>query len=212
MNVDGLQRVGDKIELRLKEIRERVGAPISIYSVNPVNIDISGQKLQELAEANPGKPIIRDGEYCIAYIKDHIYHGVKFDHDSDVREHPNRCFVRGNKVHFYYCSTLLEMTAKGRQSRYRQTSRIDNIRLIDLQDAKDVKTRLAWCKNCIKILQEQDISGAREAWRYRSQVAEYANARELIDCVKSYYNNEPSATRRAQDFYESVKMTTNREK
>jgi len=201
-----LETAGEKTEKRLIEIRKSIGASIAGYSVTPVEIDISGAEIADLAKSNPGEPIILNGEYSVVYIKDHNFHGFKTDHDNEVNKHPNRCFVRGNKAHFYYCITLRKMTENGKKKRYRRAIFIDSDdRLIDLRDAQNVNTRLAWCKHCIVILGR--TGGVRKwiLWRgkNKSRMAEYGDAKDLTECVKMLHidGNTREATQRTQNFF-----------
>lgn len=110
-----LETVGHQIELRLVEIREQIGAQKSTHDVEHTDIEIGGDQLHELAITDPGKPIIIEGQFHMAYIKDHSYHRLQ-DYKDEVKSHPNRCFVKGNKVHFYYCATLVTMTERKTES------------------------------------------------------------------------------------------------
>ena len=206
MGINNLKRSGEKIEQQLKEIRKKIGASLVKYSVDPLVIVLSGEELQELAEANPGKPIIINNKYCLAYIKDHAYHGLKFEHDLDVKTHPNDCFVRGNKVHFYYCKTIVYMSASNKRHRYHQTPRINNTRIIDLKNAENVETRLAWCKYCISILLQEGRVSTWSKFGYKSRIAEYSAARDLMDCVKSCSRGESNAVQKIRDFFAQTMM------
>ena len=165
---------------------------------------IPGRQISENAQAQPRAPIIFEGEYCVAYIKDHAFYGSEREHDNEVESHPSGCFVRGNKVHFYYCTTLEIMSEKGRKQRYRAAAFTDSDdRLIDLRDADNVVTRLAWCKHCLVILARHGSVGRLGNGSNRQIMAEYGNARGLTQCVQMLHNsnNSFSAKRRTQAFF-----------
>ncbi|MGI9306987.1 MAG: hypothetical protein ACR2P5_06755 [Gammaproteobacteria bacterium] len=201
MNLHELKNIGDQIEKRLIEIRESIGASLGIFSnIIDTSIEITGKQLQENAEATPGEPIIINDEYYIAYIKDNTYYGSKLDHDEAVRAHPSRCFKDGKKVHFYYCSTIVKMGNMGRRARYRQTREFRNEKIIDLQGAEDVETRLPWCKNCIEILHNESAANIRDG-RYKSLIAEYGDAQLLMKCVIMLRKGEFGAAEKVRDFF-----------
>ena len=187
--MDNLKTVGDQIESRLVEIRERIGAQLGPYiPVIPDGI-IGGDELNKLARANPGKPIIINNLFHMAYIKDHSFHRL-LNCKSDIDNHPNGCFVAGNKVHFYHCTTLLYMTDKGRTDRYRRVTKMTNKRLIDLRDSPDVETRLAYCKHCITILRKAGQVPAWQYWRHKDTLAEWGDAKEYMKCIKELYSGK----------------------
>ena len=195
MNLDKLNAVGEKITAQLTTIRESVGARTGDYVAQKTDIEISGGKLKELANANPGEPIIIGNEFHLAHIKDHLF-SFKSEHDEEVAQHPNKCYRSGNKVHFYYCRTLTSMAKAGRKERYRLGSKVGNIKLIDLADKENVGTRLLWCKNCINVLS----NAARQSEIDKDRIAEYGDARQLMDSVKSLYRGDPDALQKARDF------------
>jgi len=202
------ETAGKKIEKRLVKIRESTGAPVADYSVAPGEIDILGTDLEKLAKSNPEEPIFLNGEYNVVYIKDHSFHGFK-DHDNEVNKHPNRCFVRGNKVHFYYCATIRKMTENGKKERYRRATFIgSNDRFIDLRNAQNVNTRLAWCKHCIVILGRKGGIRPWILWRgkNKSRMAEYGDASDLTECVKMLHidGNTREATQRTENFFDNT--------
>ena len=199
---NNLEYAGKKIEANLIQIRKSIGAHLGDYSVDPENIDITGEKLQKLAALSPGEPIIIDDRMHMAYIKDHEYHGFKRQHDEEVKKHNNLCFVRGNKVHFYYCTTLVNMSNNGLRGRYQAAGNTRNVRSIDLCDAKNVETRLAWCKHCIRILCNKGrVPIFRRILAYKSRLAEYGDAREFMACVKALYDGDANALQRTQDVF-----------
>ena len=195
MNPDKLNAVGEKITAQLTTIRESVGAQAGDYVAQKTNIELSGGKLKKLAEANPGEPIIINDEFHLAHIKDHLF-SFKSEHDAEVALHPNKCYRNGKKVHFYYCRTLQSMAKAKRDDRYRLGSRVSNIKLIDLADKENVGTRLLWCKNCITVLS----NAARQSEIDKDRIAEYGDARQLMDSVKSLYRGDPDALQKARDF------------
>ena len=200
-----LETVGNQIESRLVQIRERIGARTSTYDVKHTDIEIGGDKLQELAIAHPGEPIIIEGRFHMAYIKDHSYHQLQ-DYEDRVKLHPNRCFVSGNKVHFYCCTTLVTMKDKGRKDRYRCAIKMDNKRLIDLRNSSDVYARLAYCKHCIAILRKAGRVSYWQYWPHRNTLAEWGDAKEYMDCVKKLHDGDE--IRKAIDHTREVFKTT----
>ncbi len=180
ISLEKLKDTGKETEIKLNEIRERIGAPIGKYKT----IDIEGEKFKKLAQLNPDKPIIIDDEFCLAYIKDHTntgFFGFKKDHDAEVESHLSSRFVRGNKIHFYFCQTLVNMGPSRMKARYRVTSYIDNVQKIDLADAENLKTQLAFCQHCITLLGNSSID--------RRETAQHGDAKELIERVKKCYNH-----------------------
>lgn len=203
MDVEKLEHAGKSVESKLIRIRENIGAPIGEYSVSPVKF-IRGRELEERAKNNPGEPIIINGEFYLEYINDNSYNRNK--HRREVGDNGKGCFVSGNKVHFYYCETLVHMTNKGRGQRYCETSRVGNMQVIDLSpEEENIETRLAWCKNCIEILRQAGKVSRGWKWRLRrSRVAERADAVKFMRCVKLCYKNKPEARQETKSFFESV--------
>ena len=188
--IDKLKNIGKTVEVELIRIRDSINAPLGNFAFTPKEIDLLGKRLEALAVANPGEPIIIGGRFWFAYIKDHNYHGYQYQHDNEVNNAPNHCFESGNKVHFYYCPTLVSMTETGRRGRYRATQNKTNRRLIDLRNAQDVETRLPWCKHCIVILCNKGrMNGRRLKPSFKSKVAAYGDARELMDCVTAHHRD-----------------------
>lgn len=200
MDLDKMNAEGEKITAELVRMRERVGASLANYKAEGAVIDITGADLQKLAAANPGEPIIINGKFHFAYIKDH-YFAYKYDHDAEARRHPVGCYKRGNKVHFYHCRTLQQMTDAGRDARYRCASRIRNEKRIDLRDA-EVETRLALCKNCISLLPGPGFSFRR--WISKDKIAEYGDARRLMDFVEADHKCDREAKDKVSIFYRNL--------
>ena len=202
MNLDKLNAVGQKITAQLIAIRESVGAPLGDYAAKKDTIKIiTGGDLQDLAIANPDKPIIINGKLHLVHIKDHLFY-YKRDHDAEVAQ-PHRCFQNGRKVHFYQCHTLRTMKNQGREDRYYRNSRISNISQIDLADEKDVGTRLLWCKNCISVL----FRTARQWGLNKKEIAMYGDARQLMDCVESLHRGDTDAMEKTRNF---IRLETRR--
>ena len=190
--ISRLKKTGEKITKQLSDIRESVGAPLVSYT--PHVIDITGKELHEQAIKNKNKPIIRNNQYYFTYIKDNTYHDAAV-HDSVVRENPYHCFHVGKKVHFYYCPTLVNMEEKGRRERYRAVAERSNTRTIDLRGKEDVKTRLPWCKHCLKILCRQE--GGQLFYFFRTNKDKMARSRdadELMKSVIAHYEKTASTT------------------
>ena len=178
-----LEDLGKKIENKLIAIRESVGAELGEFNIVHREFVMDAEEIQELEQLKPGDPIIINGEYHHVYIKDHIYHGLKSNHDQEVKENPAHCFTRGYKVHFYDCEILSDMRAKGTYDRYRATRRISNFKIIDLKDAENVKTRLAWCQFCLGIFPGCGESAIRE-------MAKNGDAQKLMAAVRAYHDGK----------------------
>lgn len=216
VNFDKLKQTGKEIEQELASILRRIGATLGEYSVEVVDINISEEELLEFAKSNPGAPIILKDKFCLAYIKDHTL-CYKDTHQREVHAHPNGCFVRGgNRVHFYYCITLMQMSERGRRRRYRcaDADRMGNYQKIDLKDANDVYTRLAWCQNCIEELANSSKVKQQLRWRpwrifqwkYKKRIAQYGDANGLMECVRLSYELSPDATQKTKAFFENVSI------
>ena len=185
INLDKLNAAGAKITAKLDRIRESVDAPLGDYETKNAPIEITGEKLHELAAANPGKPIIIGVKLHLAYIKDHTnpyYHG-KEERAANTAE--NGCYYGGNRIHFYYCQHLQRIAFQGRQHRYRQTPAIESTQTVDFPEAKDARIHLAWCQFCIREFQKigrrvPDTVKDQE-WLYDepAQVAKYGGAKTL---------------------------------
>lgn len=206
INLDKLHVVGKQIETRLVEIRESIGAPVSEFDIKPPIIDIPGEKLAEEAQTKPDKPIIINDEYHIAYIKDNIQRGKygkwsKADHDFVVQNPPVGCFEKGKKLHFYYCKTLDSMTAQGRAKRYCAMRKFQNMQLIDLADAENVETKLAWCQFCIGVL---FTNGNIPSWKGKEPIAHYGDAESLMKCVIMHDKGENGAMERISEFVDET--------
>lgn len=179
LNLNNLNNVGKEIEDKFIKILKRIGASPGDYDPTI----ITAKDLLNYATKHKNQPIFMDGEFRIVYIKDNSYHTGN-THDKDVLDHPNDCFVSGNKIHLYCCSYLLGMTKKGRYDRYRATPEIENVQIIDLKDKdrKNLKTRLPLCKPCIKLLHTEE--NKRRGSYDPNWIAEYGDAKELMDRVK----------------------------
>ena len=191
IELDKLKDKGKEIEDGLIAIRKSVGAKLGEFNIVHREFVIKDEELQERAQLNPGKPIIIDGEYHHVYIKDNSYYD-KSQHDQDVKKNPAHCFTSGKKVHFYYCKTLSDMEDGGRyEARYRATRKISNSKIIDLRDAENVKTRLAWCQFCLGIFPGCGVS------------AQNGDAQKLMAAVRAYHDGkEDLGNKHAAEFRE----------
>ena len=183
INLNKLKSIGKNIENQLIAIRESVGAELGEFNIVHHEFVIDAEKLQEKAQLNPDNPIIINGEYHHVYIKDHC--GIlKSKHDQEVKENPAHCFfTSGHKVHFYYCETLSDMRGRGRYDRYRATRKISNSKIIDLKNAENVKTRLAWCQNCLHRIFPGDGFDRRK-------MAQNGDAQKLMAAVRAYHDGK----------------------
>ena len=177
-----LEDKGKKIEDGLIAIRKSVGAKLGEFNIVHREFVMDAEEIQELEQLKPGDPIIINGEYHHVYIKDHSYYG-KSEHDQEVKEHPAHCFTSGNKVHFYYCETLSDMRGRGGYDRYRATRKISNSKIIELRHAENVKTRLAWCQNCLHRIFP---GGGFD----RRKIAQNGDAQKLMAAVKAYHDGK----------------------
>ena len=193
IEMDKLKSIGKNIENTLIAIRESVGAELGEFV--PGAFTVVGKKVPSIV--HPGEPIFIDGQYYLVYIKDHTYQGFKSEHDRDVEKNSAHCFIRGNKVHFYGCQTLMNMKPHEREARYRFDPEIGNSKIIDLRDAENVKTRLAWCKNCLKIFPGKGL------WYILNKdiMAQNGDAKKLIAAVRAYHKeSKDSGNKYAEEF------------
>ncbi len=204
---NNLINVGKEIEAELIKIRNSVNAPIGDCTIKPIVDEpyITGRKLKELASSNPDEPIIIEGEYTFVYIRDHAFYNREY-HDQEVSLHSNRCFVDGNKIHFYLCQTIKATKKERFDDRYNKIIRINNIRQIDLSDAT-INTRLPWCKFCIKKFINNGGLWNENNPINRAKIAEYGDMKKIFNCVKLYHKNKDdlSAIQLIQDFYYATK-------
>ena len=193
IELDKLKSIGENIENQLIAIRDSVGAELGEFVTGAFTVD--GKKVPSIVR--PGKPISIGGQYYLVYIKDHNYHGFKSEHDRDVEKNSSHCFTRGNKVHFYGCQTLMNMKPHEREARYRFTPEISNSKIIDLRNAENVKTRLAWCKNCLKIFPGKGL------WYILNKdiMAQNGDAKKLMAAVMAYdEKNKALGNKYAEEF------------
>lgn len=197
MSKKNLQSAGDIIEQEMTEILKSIGGSLGKCEINTADLVDYGSAEDVWTESleKPWEPFIVNGEYMILYIKDNSlisaagrpHAGYKRHHDIEVREHPNRCYESGRKVHFYRCTTLQTAPKERREARYFQDRLDKYTRIIDLRDAR-VKTKLAWCKHCIGRLSKgvlwQWLSGDN-----KSRIAEYGRPGDIVRCVKLKVDN-----------------------
>lgn len=190
MSKKNLQTIGEIIEQEMTEILKGIGGSPGKCEIDIADLADYGSVEDVWTEARekPWEPFIVNGEYMILYIKDHSFKGYKDSHDIEVHKHLNRCYVSGNKKHFYRCTTLQTMPKERRAARYFQDRLDKYTRLIDLRDERNVRTKLAWCKHCIGRLSKGVL------WQWlssdnKSRIAEYGRPGDIVRCVKLKVDN-----------------------
>lgn len=187
---EGLQSIGRSITDTIIELLKSIGgSPADECKIDIVDfIDLEGSNVHQQAQTNAGKPIMLGSQYGVLYIKDNIYNENLYNRDAAVRGHPNDCYVDGKKVHFIWCTTLVEMKESQRKARYRHQKLERDTREIDLSNTRlNVETRLAWCKNCINELPQRFLNEIIQQPRADDIVkhtAEYGNASDISACLE----------------------------
>ena len=200
INFDALNKAGKIVEDALIDIRKSIGAPATDYVANKEGIKITDKELKEQAKLNPGSPIIMHGRFYFTYIKDHSLKNDTY-HQEDLNKaiKLNTCFVKGHKVHFYYCRTLEDMEIKEKKHRYRVTTITSNYRTIDiLYGADDVSVRLPFCKNCLKVFRGWEVWNSMDE-KAQNNMAERTDAEKLMDDIKTRHGNNDPAINRTQE-------------
>lgn len=199
-----LEFIGQQIHRKLEKIRKDIAAPLGDFSpADTMIIDVRGGVINDFAIKHPNQPIKIEDEYCFAYIKDHNFHEYD-DYVTKISKHPIRCFVGGNKVHFYNCTTLINMANSGREARYCAMFEKINLRPIDLHGKSNEHTRLAWCKHCIKILGKNARISRFRILQGKNSIAEYGNATDIGHCVELYDKGEQNASDKIRDLFQRL--------
>ena len=100
-------------------------------------IDWDGVKL---LLAHPSGYFVENGVAFLVYVRDHT--------EVDVRDRDNP--ERHKKLHFFMCSTLMEMGRNGFfRARYRRTNRRDDRYLVEYAGGEMAEVPLLPCANCL---------------------------------------------------------------
>lgn len=199
MNPEEFERIRHNVTSQLAAILKRVDGRVGKFKPGD---EIPIEILVARVRANEGKLLLIDGDYRMVYIKDNAYF-TEGECAEEVRLHDNDCFVSGKRVHFYACQTLAQMARSSRfKDRYHLTDTSINTRIIDLQNARDVKVRLAYCWHCIslllgkmplhRIVHPDDYERIKERVSEIGEkyaLAQFGNAADLMQCAIEYYEN-----------------------
>ena len=187
IDFDKFEKASEKFALQLGEICAQLGVEPANFSIIPTTLRYTKQNIIKIINNSSNKPFVGDdGKVKIYYIMDHTD-----DNDYDTCYHPNGCYYRGKKIHFYNCTTIAYMKKYERyDERYVFPRRFTDKQLIDLppkRRPRTVETRLAFCQNCIWFLLDEIKSGKRK-WenddKTRKTIAEYGNFMKLINCIQ----------------------------
>lgn len=205
MNENKLSEAGKQIAERLARIRERVDASTVAFDINPKVL--LGEEFIKILENIPlGEPLIIDQQFNFAYIKDHTFHRHSY-YQYMIRNAPNKCFLKGRKVHFYRCTTLSNMERINRSDRYCNTIALPNNNCeIDLRDKNDVLARLAWCQHCLEILlRDGVIIRPRQKNTFKSLIEQSATGgdwKKIRDCFKDYNYDHKVKIEKIKEFFQ----------
>lgn len=116
-----------------------------------------------------------------------------------IRDHTVGTFVDTidrRKIHFSVCTTLRNMRNQGRFERYRRTTRVDDVYLIDIRSGKGGERELPLfpCKHCLK---EVDYPRYRIALGRddRQRIVEEFRARDALEFLREKFKVFDSKTR-----------------
>lgn len=141
----------------LADLRERIGAPLSNWSLSDSLLNPREELLSKLEDgididladvtAGPGKLLTYEGEQVVLYIKD------TRNSQWELENQPEN----SKRFHVAECKTLENMRNEGRFERYVVTNRKDGKFLVDWYDFNtrergETEAALKVCKNCLKSL------------------------------------------------------------
>lgn len=119
-----------------------------------------------------------------------------------IRDHTvGTCFDTNDRrrIHFSVCPTLRSMRNQGRFERYRRTTRVDDVYLIDIRSGRDGERELPLypCKHCLR---EVDYPRYRTAIgrEGRQRVVENFRARDALKFLRERFKTFESQTRNVQ--------------
>ena len=142
--------------------------------------------------------LIYQGQPCFAYIRDQtVHHGGWGDIESDVSAR--------RRLHFSVCSTLQGMQKSGRfESRYRMTTRTDDMYAVDVPSGKTVDLRLWPCENCLKYTNYRCFESLpprdEQVKRILKDAFKAADALSLSDGILETFKQASRGLRHAQSY------------
>lgn len=168
---------------RLDAIRQRVGGRRVEFV--PVIEDGDLSTLGEVEDLfHPSGLLIYLQNPVFIYIRDHTV-GTFFDTNDR------------HKIHFSVCPTLRMMRNHGRFERYRRTTRIDDLYLVDIyaQSGRAVEKELPLhpCKHCLRVVNYPRFSTAN-GWEGRQRIVEEFRARDALDFLREKFKAFDSQT------------------
>lgn len=103
------------------------------------------------------------------------------------------------RIHFSVCTTLRNMRNQGRFERYRRTTRVDDVYLIDVRLGRygEIEAPLYPCKHCLK---EVDYPSYRTTFgrEGRQRIVEDFRARDALEFLREKFRVFDSKTRNVQ--------------
>lgn len=170
---------------RLDAIRESVGGERVEFVPRIEDGDLS--TLEEVEDLfHPSGLLIHFQNPVFIYIRDHTV-GTFVD-TSDRR-----------KLHFSVCPTLRMMRNHGRFERYRRTTRVDDVYLIDVKSGRngEIEVPLYPCKHC---LSEVNYPRYRGSYRRedRQRIVEEFRARDALEFLREKFKEFGAKTENVQ--------------
>lgn len=103
------------------------------------------------------------------------------------------------RIHFSVCTTLRNMRNQGRFERYRRTTRVDDVYLIDIKSGMDGERELPLypCKHCLKEVNYLGY-GTASGWENRQKIVEGFRARDALQFLREKFRSFDSKTQNIQ--------------
>ena len=186
----GQSRDVKDIVRRLEAIRQRLGlpkvefVPRGFESVEDKNLN-TPQEVEDLF--HPSGLLIHLRSPVFIYIRDHTM--VTYSDVSSRR-----------RIHFSVCSTLRAMKTRGRYERYRRTTRVDDVYLIDVYahgEQPEKEMSLYPCKHCLMEVNYLCYQTAYER-NDKQRIVEEFKAREALDFLRQQFDLFDSQTKNVQ--------------
>ena len=216
IDFDKLKEAGKRITGKLDKIRTKLGVEPVDFSLAPIIIETRTTKgIIESARGNKHRLITtQKGELGIAFIRNHT--GWHHDnYDEEVAKHPNRCYAKGNKMHFHTCQHLINMKKDERyDENYDVTNSFSDEQTIDLPPMEDPRvepTRLAFCKFCIEYLIDQ-VPKLENTPKKRGILAQYSDVKKMMYCVQLIFEDSPEFESELEQFIEETVQFSERKK